>query len=63
MDFAEHFFKMTEYWNEFEILSGGDFFDQLLLILMTIHLILITIQRNQLQFDRNIALEPLVGLG
>ena len=54
---------MTEYWNEFEILSGGDFFDQLLLILMTIHLILITIQRNQLQFDRNIALEPLVGLG
>ena len=57
------FFKMTEYRNEFEILSGGDFFDQLLLILMTIHLISMTIHRNQLQFDRNIALEPLVRLG
>ena len=39
---------MTEYWNEFKIVFGGDFFDQLLLISMTIHLISTTTHQNQL---------------
>ena len=43
---------MTEYWNEFKIVFGGDYFDQLLLILMTIHLISMTTHQNQLQFDQ-----------